>query len=176
VDLGEDLIDFELPATLRNWNFAKNAVVFGAVSTVLVWATVVSSWRLGWVDVALVGYAGLATALNAASWWLANLRVDFNGVRVGGLTTRRTIAWTEIVRFSIAPPGDRTPFSVAFWPWRDQARIVLTDRVSHRVRAIQPRHGFTFMTYFALTERSRADQIVEWLNRYPRTRATWEPT
>jgi hypothetical protein len=167
--------DFELPVTFRNWNFAKSAVAYAVLALLLLWLNSVSAWGLEWLGIGLLGVAVAAMLFFAASWLLATLRVEFDSIRVGGLTTRSRFAWDEIESFSIMRPEDRTPFMLNFWPWRDQARLVLRNGDSRRVRAIEPRHGFTAVTIFRVQGQTDADQKVEWLNRFARTRLTLTP-
>ena len=82
----------------------------------------------------------------ATCWLRTVLYVDFDGVRLRDLTKQTWIGWDDIEAFSINDPADRTPFMLNFWPWRDQAQLLLTSGESMRVRAIEPRHGFTVLT------------------------------
>jgi hypothetical protein len=167
--------DFEIPTTFRNWNFAKSTVAYAAISAALLCLNVVSSWRLAWLGIGLLTVAAAAALFFAASWFLAVLRVEFDHVRLGGLTKRCDIPWDAIEDFSIMDPGDRTPFMINFWPWRDQAHVLLRSGESRRVRAIEPRHGFTVLTYAMVRGDTDADQKVDWLNRFARTRRTFTP-
>jgi hypothetical protein len=167
--------DFELPVTFRNWNFAKSAVVYAVLSGALLWLNLVSSWGLEWLGIALLAATIASTVYFAASWFMAVLYVDFDGVRLGDLTKRTCIGWDDIEAFSIMDPAGRTPFMLNFWPWRDQAHLVLTSGESMRVRAIEPRHGFTVLTLVMIRGVTGADQTVEWLNRFAHTRRTFTP-
>jgi hypothetical protein len=167
--------DFELPVTFRNWNFAKSAIAFAILSGALLWLNLVSSWSLEWLGIGLQAATIAATVYFATSWLTAVLHVDFDGVRLRDLTKRTWIGWDDIEAFSIIDPADRTPFMLNFWPWRDQAQLLLTSGESKRVRAIEPRHGFTVLTLLMIRGVTGADQTVEWLNRFARTRRTFTP-
>jgi len=60
---------------------------------------------------------------------------------LGGVRRSQRIGWNDISRFQIRDPQRRTPF-----------------------RAIEPWHGFTALTYFAVGRVSNADRTVESLN------------
>jgi len=93
-----------------------------------------------------------------------DLVVSEDGLTLGGVRRSRQLGWDDIARFEILDPGGRTPFMLAFAPWRDQAQAVLHDGTRVRLRAIEPWHGFTALTYFAIQRGSKADQTVESLN------------
>jgi hypothetical protein len=83
---------------------------------------------------------------------------------LGGVRRSRHIGWDDISRFQIRDPQRRTPFMLAFAPWRDQAQAVLLDGTPVRLRAIEPWHGFTALTYFPVGRVTNADRTVESLN------------
>jgi hypothetical protein len=166
---------FDVPVTFRNWNFAKNAVVYAVCSGALLWLNVVSSWGLQWLGIGLLAAAAASTAFFTASWYVAVLRVDCDHVYLGGLTKRMRIAWDDIDAFSIMAPADRTPFMIVFGPWRGQAHLLLRNGQSHRVRAVEPRYGFTSLTFVNVREVTDADRKVQWLNRFARTHRTLTP-
>lgn len=168
-------VDFEVPVTFRNWNFGKSTLMFALLAGLLAWMNVVSSWRLEWLGIGLLVAAVVGTLYFAASWWWATLSVDHDRVRVGGVVRRVTCEWGEIERFTIMRPDDRSPFMLAFWWWRDQARLVVRDGSSRRVRAIEPRHGFTVLTYVQIKDETDADQKVAWLNQLVETRQSAAP-
>ena len=99
---------------------------------------------------------------------LARQRVDLvvsqEGLSLGGVRRSRQIGWDEVARFQILDPRRRTPFMLAFAPWRDQAQAVLLDGSTVRLRAIEPWHGFTALTYLAVQRVTDADRTVESLN------------
>jgi hypothetical protein len=167
----ESAFDLEVPTTIRNWNFAKNSLVVAVLAVGTLWADVRSHWGLGWFGVSLLAIFGVSAVSFGVLWWRASLRIEFDAVRVGGPIVTRRVAWDGIERFSIMAPSERTPFLLAFWPWRDQAHVALRDGASHRVWALQPRHGFTALTYYRIRARTDADRTVDWLNRFARTRS-----
>jgi hypothetical protein len=158
--------DFDVPATFRNRNFAKNAAALAALALFFLWLNDASSWRLEGFGVALVVVPGGLAVFEGVSWWLARLRVEWDVVSVGGVFVRRRLRWQGIESFSIMEPADRTPFMLNFGCWRDQARVNLTDGSSHRVRAVQPFHGFTVVTFFAVSGETDADRVVDALNTF----------
>jgi hypothetical protein len=83
----------------------------------------------------------------------------------------RTLVWDDIQRFEIRSPTLRTPFMLAFRWWADQAHVVLRDGTKHRIRAIEPWHGFTVLTYFSISSWTKADMNVETLEELRQTSA-----
>jgi hypothetical protein len=59
---------------------------------------------------------------------------------------------------------------LAFAWWIDQAKVVLKNGSSLRLRAIEPWHGFTALTYFSIQRVTDADRTVEALNARLRER------
>jgi hypothetical protein len=98
------------------------------------------------------------------SWRRATLTASADGVVIGGIYRRRYLRWDQIARFEIREPHKRTPFMLAFAWWIDQAKVVLRDGSSARIRAIEPWHGFTDVTYFSIRKHTDADETVKWLN------------
>src|SRR5207245_2917548 len=107
-------------------------------------------------------------------YFLAARRVDLvvsdEGLVLGGVLRARSLAWDEITRFEILDPSRRTPFRYAFAPWVDQARAVLHDGHAVRLRAVEPWHGFTVLSYIAALRYTAADRTVDALNALLRSR------
>jgi hypothetical protein len=98
------------------------------------------------------------------SWRRATLTASPEGVVVGGIYGQWHIRWDEIARFEIRDPHKRTPFVLSFAWWIDEAQVVLRDGRSVRIRAVEPWHGFTALTYFTIRRHTEADEAVKWLN------------
>lgn len=145
----------------------------------MLWINVRSFYGLGWLGVALqvvfqVVFAA-AALYYAASWAKASLRVEQDLLIVGDVFVTRRFVWDQVASCSILPPAGRTPFLLTFWAWRDQARVHLEDGRSYRIRGIQPRHGFTVVTYFTVNRLGPADRTVDALNAFRARRAQLDP-
>jgi hypothetical protein len=150
---------------LRNANLSKIGVLSLAVGAFLLVANVLSGFGLGWFGIGLLSVFALVGAVYMASWWRATVEVEDDGIRVGGLMRDRFVPWNEIDCFEIRAPHCRTPFMLAFGWWLDQAVARLSDGSVLKLRAIQPWHGFTVLTYFSVSSWTDADDVVETLNR-----------
>jgi hypothetical protein len=159
-------VDLDVPVTFRNWNFAKLAWSYLALSLIMYWVNSRSSYGLGWLGIGLQ-VAFVATSLfYAASWAKASLRVEHDVLCLGGVFKARQFVWDQVGSISIPPPVERTPFLLAFLPWRDQALVELKDDRSYRIRGVQPRHGFTVISYFTVNQRGPADATVDSLDAF----------
>jgi hypothetical protein len=173
-DRRSDRVDIDVPLTLKNWNFAKNAVACGVIASLLWRIDDHSSGSLQGLGVGLLAVFAVCALVQAASWWMVTLRLEWDTIVVGGLFVRRRLRWCEIESFSIRAPHNRTRFMLTFRWWGDQARLRRTSGGSLRIRAIQPRHGFTGLTYYRVRGDTHADRIVAALNELLRRRMAFD--
>jgi hypothetical protein len=160
-------IDDLLALPLRNPNLANPAIAWLAIAGVVLIVGRTALPVLGWAIVALFVGAG---AIPLVSWRRVTVRCEDSGITVSGITRSRFVPWRAIDHFEIRPPHRRTPFMLSFTWWLDQAAVVLRDGERIRLRAIQPRHGWTVLTYFRIIRRTPADEIVDRLNWLTRPR------
>lgn len=154
----------ELPQQFRNWNFLRTGLVWLFLMALVLWATRAARDGSQWLGVVLVAGTAIVGACYVLSWWLADLVVFDRGVRVGHLLGTRFVSWEQVDRFEIRDPQRRTPFMLAFYWWADRARLRLRDGTTLRLRAIEPWHGFTGLTYLSISGPTDADEAVAWLN------------
>jgi hypothetical protein len=162
--IGLDGVSVHLPARFRNANFARASFDWAIPAVLflvpLLFVPLAYKWFFGAVFV--------VTAALSVYYFAARQRVDLviseDGLKLGGIRRSRQIDWDDIARFVIRSPQRRTPLMLAFAPWRDQAQVVLLDGTTVRLRAIEPWHGFTAMTYLGVQRVTNADRTVESLN------------
>jgi hypothetical protein len=158
------VLNRRLPARVQNRTFAKLGAQGVVVSTVLLLTLIPVHGYFLLFD-ALLGLTSAAvTVFFIASWHQADLRVSHTGVMIGGIFNRRAIPWRSIERFEIRGPVRRTPLVLAFRWWTDQALVVLIGGSTLRVRALEPWHGFTALSYITTPRKSLPDETIDWLN------------
>lgn len=157
-------MDPTIPATIRNANFLKNGLVWLGLAAIALIANVASAFSAGWVGLVLLVIPAVVATACLALWRTYELAISKHGVRIGRPLKDLVLGWPDILRFEIREPARRTPFMLNFRPWADQARVVLADGTTHRVRAVQPWHGFTALTFFSITGPTAADAVVDTLN------------
>ena len=157
-----------LPARVQNRTFAKLGVQGTVVTTVLLLTLIPVHGYFLLFDTLLGLASAAATVFYIASWHQADLRVSHTGVMIGGIFNRRAIPWRAIERFEIRGPVRRTPLVLAFRWWTDQAVVVLTGGSTVRVRALEPWHGFTALSYITTPAPPKPDETIDWLNELRR--------
>jgi hypothetical protein len=158
------ILDGRLPASFRNPNFARAGAEWFVLAGLLLAATLAVNSAYRWIAAALCVGSAMASAFYFLSWRHADLEVTREGVAVGGVFRQHSLTWGQIVRFEIREPARRTLFMLAFHWWADQATVRLVDGSRLRVRALEPWHGFTAISYFAITRHTKSDEAVDRLN------------
>lgn len=153
-----------LGVPIRNPNYLKLAISWFVVGAAALAVNVVSSFHLEELGVFILGGPLLLGAFELLKWQRVTLRPDPTGVTEHRLLIRRTIAWSEIDRFEISEPGERTPLMLSFAWWADRCAVRRVDGRRHSIPAVQPYHGFTILTVLNLRRWTSADAIVDELN------------
>jgi hypothetical protein len=147
---------------IRNPNFLKLGITMTAVAGAATLVVVESG--LGWPGIVFLGVVVAGALFYLASWWRCTLRVTSHGVVVGRMGRPLSFRWEDIQAFDIRAPEQRTPFMLFCHWWTDQGRALLRDGSCERIRAIEPWHGLTFLTYFSLSSVTSSDELIERLN------------
>ena len=148
----------------RNPNFLRAGLEWLFPTAVFLFAVVAAPAATKWLPLVPFAAALIVSVFYLVSWWRATLTATPDGVVIGGIYGQRSIRWDEVARFEIREPHKRTPFMLAFAWWIDQAKVVLSDGRSARIRAVEPWHGFTALTYLTIQRHTEADETVKWLN------------
>jgi hypothetical protein len=161
---GPNGMSVSLPTRFQNPNFARASFEWAVPAALFLFPLLFVPFAYKW----FFGPVFLVTAGLSVYYFVARQRVDLvvseDGLMLGGVRRHRRITWDEVARFEILDPRRRTPFMLAFAPWRDQAQAVVLDGRRVRLRAIEPWHGFTALTYLAVQRVNDADRTVESLN------------
>lgn len=152
------------PRRFRNPNFLRAGLEWLLPAALSLLAVVAAPTNTKWLPGVPFAAALILSVYYLASWRRATFTASPGGVVIGGIHSQRHIRWDEIARFEIRDPHKRTPFMLAFAWWIDQAKVVLRDGSSARIRAVEPWHGFTALTYFSIGRHTEADEAVKWLN------------
>lgn len=160
----DELGKVRLGVPIRNPNYLKLAISWFVVGAAALAVNAISSFRLRELGVFILAGPLLLSAFELLKWQRVTLGPDSTGVTEHRLLTRRTIAWSEIDRFEISDPVDRTPLMLSFAWWADRCAVRLVGGRRHSIPAVQPYHGFTILSVLNLRRWTSADVIVDELN------------
>jgi Bacterial PH domain len=126
------------PRRFRNPNFLRAGLEWLLPAAVFLFVVVAAPATAKWLPAVPFAAALTLSVFYIVSWWRATLAASPEGVVIGGIYGQRHIRWDEIARFEIRDPHKRTPFMLSFAWWIDQAKVVLRDGRSARIRAVEP--------------------------------------
>jgi hypothetical protein len=155
-----------LPQTFRN----RNLLVAGCQTTgfaiLAIVVNAVSVFGLGVaLGLVLIAFLVALAIVYFVRWQRDVLVVTSEGISIGGIGRSVSVAWSAIDHFEIREPRSRSMTMVHFSPGADRVQVNMRDGSWRWISAIQPYHGFTIFSYFALASNTKADEVVDWLNR-----------
>jgi len=155
-----------LPQTFRNRNLLIDGWICGALAVLAIIANAASRFGLGVVlGLVLIAIPLAFAVVYFVRWKRDLLVVTTEGISIGGVGKSAWVPWSAIDHFSIREPGARTMVMLNLSPWADQAQVHMCDGSWRWISAVQPYHGFTVLSFFALGSNTKADEVIDWLNR-----------
>jgi hypothetical protein len=162
--IGQKGVSVPLPARFRNANSTRACFQWSILALLflvpLLFVPLVYKWFFG----ALFVVTGAFSVYYFVARQHVDLVVSEDGLTLGGVRRSRQIGWGEIAKFQIwirsveLRSCSRSPHGGI----RGQA--VLLDGSTIRLRAIEPWHGFTALTYLAVRRLTSADRTVQSLD------------